>query len=66
MAAVPQWFGYLAVFLPTMIWGVFFAPFGDRVGQTLPLVCILFAKAVYERRILLSYNMQMEIAKCNR
>lgn len=62
-SAIPQWFGYLAVFLPTMVWGTFFAPFGDRIGCTLPLVCILFVKAVCEHRISLPYNMQMELTK---
>lgn len=64
-SAIPQWFGYLSYYLPTMVWGVFFAPFGDRLGQLLPFICILFAKAIYERRIVLPPDMQIEILKNN-
>lgn len=63
---IPQWYGYLALFLPTMVWGTFFAPFGDRMGETLPFVCILFAKAVYKKRFQLPPEMMREIAQHNR
>lgn len=63
---IPQWYGYLALFLPTMVWGAFFAPFGDRLGEALPFVCILFAKAVYKKRFQLPPEMMREIAQHNR
>lgn len=62
-AAIPQWFGYLGIFLPTIAWGIFFSPFGDRIGCTLPFICILLCRAVYMNRLDLPMGMRSEIMR---
>lgn len=66
MTAIPQWFGYFALVLPSATWAVFFSPFGDRVAKAV-LVCACFiAKNVYEKRIQLPQKMINEIIKHNK
>lgn len=60
VSAIPQWFGYFCCVVPSLVWDIFFSPFGARVGTALTIVCILFAKAVCERRIALPVEMEME------
>lgn len=51
MAVVPQWYGYLALSLPSALWNIFFSPFGHRINICLLFVVCLFVKALAENRI---------------
>ena len=59
-ASVPQWFGYQCTAFFGMIWGIFFSPYGQRLSAVLPIVVALFAKAVYEKRFVLPWRMELE------
>lgn len=64
--AIPQYFGYLALSFSGMLWSIFFNPYGFRFGGVLPIVLALFAKAVFEGKIILSPQMVEEIVKVER
>ena len=66
LATVPQWFGMLAVVTPSLLWNIFFSPFGDRVGVIMILVYLLMTKAIRLGKIYLPYEMTMEIDKMER
>lgn len=61
LATVPQWYGMLAVSMPSMIWAIFFSPFGDRVQYMMILVYILMAKAIRLGRFHLPPDMICEM-----
>ena len=61
VAAVPQWYGWLACSIPGMFWGIFFSPFSDRFGIILFIVACLMARAVRLGRFQLPIEMQKEI-----
>jgi len=61
--AIPHWFGYFALTLPGMVWSIFFNPFGARWGIALPMVCMFFARAIGQGRMMLPYDMEMEARK---
>lgn len=60
---IPQWFGYFAVSIPTVVWAIFFSPFGARFDILLLVTCVLLARAVSKGAITLPYEMQYEIAE---
>ena len=62
-AAIPQWFGYYALTIPSMLWSIFFNPFGSRATLPLLMACLFFARAVHEGRLLLPPEMEMEARK---
>ena len=62
-ACIPQWFGYFALTIPSMIWSIFFNPFGARYTIPLLMVCIHFARAIGRGRLQLPYEMEMEARK---
>ena len=43
---VPQWFGFLALSTPAFLWNIFFSPFGDRVSESILIVCLLMTRAI--------------------
>lgn len=53
IAVVPQWFGYLALSIPSALWNLFFSPFGHRINVCVIIITCLFVKAVAERRLFL-------------
>ena len=59
-SAIPQWFGYFALTIPSMLWGIFFNPFGARWYFSLLMTCLFFARAVGRGKIFLSYDMELE------
>lgn len=59
-AAVPQWYGYFALAIPSMLWDIFFNPLAGRAGFPLLMVCMMFACAVGEGRMRLPFDMEME------
>lgn len=66
IAAVPQWFAWLACSIPGMFWGMFFSPFSDRVSIPLSVVACLMARAVRKGQFMLPREMMVEIEKVER
>lgn len=66
VAAVPQWYAWLACSVPGMFWGIFFSPFADRVGVPLFVVACLMARAVRKGTYRLPVEMIREIEKVER
>lgn len=62
-ATVPQWFGYLAVQMPSMLWGYFFSPFASRIPFMTFLVCCLMVRAVKKGAVHLPLTMQEQIRR---
>lgn len=60
IAVVPQWFGYLAVSMPAMLWNIFFSPFGSRLIFGLYFVVLMFNRAIAERKVKLPPRMAYE------
>lgn len=63
MAAIPQWYGYFALALPSMAWHIVFSPYGGRVEDCLFIVCLLLANAVRCGTIQLPIEMISEIKR---
>jgi hypothetical protein len=61
VAAVPQWYAWLACSVPGMFWGIFFSPLQDRFGLALFAVACLMARAVRTGRFRLPSEMIREI-----
>lgn len=66
VAAVPQWFAWLACSLPSMFWAIIFSGMVDRFGMTMIVVACLMARAVRKNRFQLPYEMIQEIEKLER
>lgn len=49
IVAIPQWYGYFALSVPTLIWDIFFSPFTERIMAPLTVCCLLMARAVGKR-----------------
>ena len=62
-SAVPQWYGYFAMTIPTMVWSIFFNPFGARYSLPLFMVLLLYAKAVGDGKIRLPLELEIEARK---
>lgn len=63
-AAVPQWFGFLAIGAPAMLWQLFFSGFGFRI-VTLPyVIALIMAHNVYKKRIPVSNDVKVELFYC--
>lgn len=63
ISAVPHWFGYFVLIIPSMSWSILFNPIGDRYGLSLLMVCIFFSKAVIRGKIILPREIEMEARK---
>ena len=63
MNAIPQWYGYLCVMLPSFVWAIFFSPYGRRVGTMTGVVCLLFVRAVATGKMRLPLSMLIEAEK---
>ena len=66
VAAVPQWYAWLACSIPGMLWAVFFSPFADRFGIPLMIVACLMARAVRKGKFQLPIEMIREIERAER
>lgn len=60
IAAVPQWFGVLAMGAPSLLWALFFSGFGYRIVTMPFVVMLMMAHNVYKGRIQLPYDMVEE------
>ena len=66
IAAFPQWYGYFALTIPSLLWHFFFSPFGTRWTLGLFAVCLLFARSIGQGRMRLPHDMEMEAEKYER
>lgn len=60
---VPQWYGYFACMIPSLMWGVFFSPYGHGIGMPLLFTCLLMVKAVGDGKMALPMEMEKEARK---
>lgn len=60
MAAIPQWYGYFAYYLPLNLWHIFFSPYGNRIEDCVFVTCLMLADAVRRQKIPLSDDMGAE------
>ena len=59
-AAIPQWYGFFACTIPSLMWGFFFSPYGHGAGRPLLFTCLLIAKAVGDRKLMLPRDFELE------
>lgn len=60
---VPQWYGMLALIVPKLMWDIFFSPLFARVETAAAICCLLFAKAIFEGKMMYSREMWRERQK---
>ena len=60
IAVIPQWFGYFAITMPLMLFGIFFSPMKLRWDVALLAFCMLYAKGVAQGRISMPLNVELE------
>lgn len=58
--AIPQWYGYFALNIPSTLWAIFFSPYTERATFPLLLACLLLARALGRGKIVLPYDMEMQ------
>lgn len=63
IAAVPRWFGYFSLFIPSSIWNIFFSPFGARMHTITFITALFIANAVRCGKIALPPDMMREVIK---
>ncbi len=61
IAAIPQWYYWLACGMVARMWDIFFSPFADRFGFSLVIVACLMARSVRQKKIRLPHNMLKEV-----
>lgn len=66
IAAIPQWFAWLACSAPSFFWGIVFSPFTSRFGTPLFVVACLMARAARKGTFKLPPEMVREIEKAER
>ena len=66
VAAVPQWFGWIACGIPGLLWNFLFNPLAERFGLPLFVVACLMARAVRKGSFRLPVDMIREIEKVER
>lgn len=54
--AVPEWYGWLACGIPSLVWAIFFSPFAARVTAPMLIVGCLLARAVRLGRIRFQFD----------
>lgn len=59
--AVPQWFGYFAVTIPSMLWAIFFSGYGARMPTGIFMTVLFLVIAVGRGRIQLPSDFVREI-----
>lgn len=66
VAAIPQWFYWLAATVPGLMWHIFFSPFNNRIGLPLYVIGMLMARAVRLGKYQLPWKMIQEIEEAER
>ena len=59
-AAIPQFYGYLCLGATSMVWSIFFNPYGLRLSDNLLIVCLLFSQAIGKRLLPLPIDFEVE------
>lgn len=60
VSAVPQLFGFFSLFIPTLLWDMFFSPYGWRLNNGLIIAALVFVDSVSRGRILLPFETETE------
>ena len=63
MTAIPQLYGYFCLGAVSMMWSIFFNPYGFRLHDNLLIVCLLFARAIGKRLMALPFDYEMELIR---
>ena len=63
IAAIPQWYGYFALTIPSFLWHFFFSPITGRWSLGLFAACLFFARAVGRGTMRLPPDMELEAEK---
>ena len=63
IAAIPQWYGYFALTIPSFLWNFFFSPITQRWQLGLFAACLFFARAVGRGTMRLPPDMELEAEK---
>lgn len=63
IAAIPHWYGYFALTIPTFLWHFFFSPMTSRYGLGLFAACLFFARSIGKGRLRLPFDMELEAEK---
>ena len=63
---IPQWYAWLACWIPVMLWKIAFSPYSDRIGTPLFIVACLMARAVRKGSFRLPLEMIAEIERVER
>ena len=66
ITAVPQFYGWMACSIPSILWAMFFSPFSARFSTPLFVVACLIARAVRMGKIRMPLEMIREIDKAER
>ena len=61
--AIPQWYGYFALYISSYLWHIFFSPLGSRHFMALFIVCLFFARAIGKKKMTLPIDMEFEARK---
>lgn len=62
-SSIPQWYGYMCLATPAMIWNILFSPPGGRLTTTFFIVCMLFCQAIANGKVRLPVEMELEVMK---
>ena len=52
MYVIPEFFGWFTLTIPKTFWMIFFSPFGERVGTSVFIICMLLAKAARKQQMI--------------
>ncbi len=63
---IPQWYAWLACWIPVMLWKIAFSPYSDRIGTPLFVVACLLAHSVGKGIFVLPIEMKQEIFLANK
>lgn len=63
IAVVPQWYGWLAAGVPSLMWNIFFNPLSGRLGVPMFIVACLLARAIRKGRMAMPMSMVRDIQK---
>lgn len=61
LSAVPQWYGYYAMYIPGVLWGIFFSPPGSSIDPFVAM--LLFSVAIGRGKIKLPKKMYIEVMR---
>ena len=57
---VPHWYGFFACSIPSLMWGMFFSPYGHGIASPLLFTCLIMVKAVGDGKLAMPREMEVE------